>query len=330
MARYLKINWWNAYDLGDVIYQTGYKNIIYLDVEISKPEYNLIREVEQDGDANEKKVFEKWEKVYVLDIWGTEDLVDAFTYMQLHSNIEIILQSGKQINVKDMAVETAWEENGCLCKITCRFTEEYVISTNCDTNLDTSCLCESQSHFEDVISIGSAKFTDPTGNGVNVGDIYLVYSGILDGGLGYNAYVREYTALASDEDGWAYLAGEQDEDPETGTQVISCWIDDDTTEEWISYEAGIFRRFPGYIFELTNVGNTLTVKAYLPPYCYAKVLWSFPPGAYTEVGEYTRSELLAGVSFDVSAGAGLYYVKLNTLMHNECDYGDTEYESIVI
>ena len=153
MANYLCISWWNDYDLGDILYQDGYKNKIFLDVEVEKPEYNTVIESDLNGDSVEVTKFRKSEKVYKFEAWMQEDLVDAFALMQIHDNIEVTLQSGDVIQVQKhgLRAEPSWEEIGCLAKVTVTFTENYVIAGNCDENKDLGCLCASPGEFGTIL-----------------------------------------------------------------------------------------------------------------------------------------------------------------------------------
>ena len=120
MSRYLKIEWRNTTDLGDVYYISGLTGKMFLDVEVERPEYPVEIEADLNGDNQEIPKFRKWSKEYKFEVWGTEDLADAFTFMQIHDTINITLQTGQQISVDKMSVEIDWEEIGCLAKIIVR------------------------------------------------------------------------------------------------------------------------------------------------------------------------------------------------------------------
>ncbi len=74
MSAYLKIEYWNSVDYGYVLYQDGFKNRIYLDVELERPDYNVTIESDVNGDNQEIPKFRKWEKdglVWVPWVWVT-------------------------------------------------------------------------------------------------------------------------------------------------------------------------------------------------------------------------------------------------------------------
>jgi hypothetical protein len=199
MANYLCISWWNDHDLGDILYQDGFKNKIYLDVEVEKPEYNTTIESDLNGDSVEITKFRKWEKVYRFECWMQEDLVDAFTLMQIHDNIEVTLQSGDVIQVAKhgLRCEPTWEEIGCLAKCVVSFAENYTVAGNCDENKNMTCMCsEIEDDFLYIIAHGSM-------GGEPNNTIVLSYTVEDEHDKKYTASLHQFTYAAST---WVQLA----------------------------------------------------------------------------------------------------------------------------
>lgn len=107
---YVMLEWFNNCDLSDVIYQTinsnAYKNRMYIDGPISKPEYPFKEEGAEDGNLDFNVTFQKWEKKEILTIAKCPDfIVDSLTTMKLHDTIEVT----KPLRKKQLSVLSAYE-----------------------------------------------------------------------------------------------------------------------------------------------------------------------------------------------------------------------------
>lgn len=93
LEAYYILSWWNSCDLGQIIYDEttllcGFKNLIYLNAALFKPEYNTTTENLTNGENTLVPVFKKWQKYRTLDIVKTpEFLVDSLSGIFLHDNI---------------------------------------------------------------------------------------------------------------------------------------------------------------------------------------------------------------------------------------------------
>lgn len=309
MAILLKIEWWNDTDLGDVLYQDGYKNRIYLDVEVEKPEYNTVIESEMNGDNVEITKFRKWEKVYKFECWMQEDLLDAFSFMQIHDKIEVTLQSGDVIQVAKhgLRIEPSWEEVGCLAKVVVSFTENYVVAGNCDENKDLGCLCaDSGGDFKYIVEFGSL-IGEPDGT------VVLAWTVENLSGRQYTGKLYQFSYVAST---WVELP-----QPDQYT----CWenLDDGTT--WI-WDGQYWHLFPGYVSNMTNAGADLTLTAWILLGTFATLYMDINavpgPHPWTDMGDYTADELSAGLTFTIAPpNFASFYLDV---WNHSCDYGETE------
>lgn len=303
--RYLKITWRNSTDLGPVYYAGGFTNTLNLNVEVSKPEYQVDIEAEKDGENRDISTFKKWEKAFKFDLWATEDLVDAFTLMQMHDTITVTLQTGRQINVDKMTVGVEWPEPGCLAKLDVTFTEDYITGTNCDSNMEDGCFCEdSQGNFTAITeySLLAPAPDNTTVMGWTVENI---------AGKQYTAKIYKFSYAASN---WLEQVSSQ----------WDCWYNSKDSETWI-FDGQFWHLMPGYITELTD---DIKVTAYIPPGTFGNIYYSKDGGGSVLVGSYTASELAAGVTF-APVGAGTYAVWI-TVWNHSCAYLNTESESVVV
>ena len=314
----LKISWWNDYDLGDILYQDGFRNVIYLDVEVEKPEYNTTIESDLNGDNVEISKFRKWEKVYKFEFWGQEDLVDAFTLMQIHDNIEVTLQSGDVIQVlkNSLKAEPAWEQIGCLAKISVSFAEDYIVAGNCNENMNVECYCADPGEFDKLDDVAN-KSTWTFGHSVlwfDTEDIqYKKYTATLQT---FNTNAQWVDVIVNQYECYTNLG------------VSIGW---GTGTVWF-YDGQFWHLFPGYLISLawTGVGE-LTVTAYILPGTFGTVYLKTPADAPEGPGggiwdltgvDYTADELAAGVVLTGLLSQS-YDVRIDVWNHT-CGYGYTE------
>jgi hypothetical protein len=314
MANLLKIEWWNDHDLGNILYQDGFKNRIFLDVEVEKPEYNTVIESDLNGDAVEIAKFRKWEKVYKFECWMQEDLVDAFSLMQIHDNIEVTLQSGDVIQVArhGLRVEPSWEEIGCLAKCIVSFTENYIVAGNCDENMEAGCFCET--------SGGDFYGIEPIANMPAFQNQYkyLVYTVEDIADKKYTASIYEFSVS---HNAWVEIAN---------PAQYTCWqnIYPNPDQTWI-FDGQFWQLFPGYIIALTEPSGTeIKVEAWILPGTFGNIYYSKNGGGSVLVGAYTRDELDSGVTF-THTGAGTYDIWI-TVYNHSCAYLNTDFKEIII
>ena len=313
MNKFLKIEWWNDHDLGDVVYQSGFRNILYLDVQVDEPEYQTTIESDLNGDNQEITKFRKWEKVYHFKTWAQEDLVDAFTFMQIHDNIEITMQTGQLIEVEKhrLRAEVKWESIGCLAEVDVTFTEDYVVAGNCDENKSTDCICEVSGGNFAYIALPNMFPIEPDGT-------YALGYSVID-----IAGKKLTAALYVCNSGvWALAPV-----PEQYT----CWNNTDAGSEatWM-WDGQYWQLYPGYLISLVWTGaGELTITGYALPGTFVEVYYRTPAvvGVWSITGDaYSGDEFSSGI---VKTGlpSQSHDVKVNVKNHS-CDYGYTELMTI--
>ena len=119
---YLKIEWWDeenlVFDSGAIIYN-GYKNTLYLDTDIGKPEYKFEEEgKERDGYFFAEKQLS--EKVYKFIFLAPEFICDAFRFVRLSDNINIY-KNGVHYAVDSLLAEVNWQDQGDLADVSVEF-----------------------------------------------------------------------------------------------------------------------------------------------------------------------------------------------------------------
>ena len=140
MSDYILLEYSNSHDFGDIAYHNSFINRVYLDADVSKPEYELLEEGIEDADGEFDPTFQKWAKKYSIVFYAQEFLVDALTLMTLHDQVYITLQNGESSQVLDVDVSYKWDADiECWAEVTISFVTTYVIRKNCDEDFDYQC-----------------------------------------------------------------------------------------------------------------------------------------------------------------------------------------------
>lgn len=127
---YLKIVWWDNEDLffnaGSILYKSaGFKNILYLDTEIGRPDYKF----EEEGDERDGYFFPEKQiskKVYKFTAPIPEYLADAMRLIRLSDNITIE-KNGVIYNCDTFLMNVDWLEQGDLAGAEIEFTTDTVV-----------------------------------------------------------------------------------------------------------------------------------------------------------------------------------------------------------
>ncbi len=303
---YLKIEYWNSVDLGDVLFQTGWKGKIYLDVEVERPDYNTTIESDVNGENKEIPKFKKLEKVYKFECPMQEDLVDAFKFIQLCDNIEITLQTGETVVVDQLRAEHEWQEAGCLANVTVNFTEDYIIGGTCTENMNAGCIC-------DVIA-GSFAYIDVPGAYANPqGTIALLYTSAPIPGARYVAKLFEASATYT----WLELPSALPGD---------CYTNDDDSTQWY-YDATYWQLLPGFIISSSYAAPNQSFIGWAPEGLFV-TLWLDLGLGYVDYGDFASQDLETGITVNVGV-SGSHHAKLEVWNHS-CDLGFTEVYDFVI
>lgn len=271
---YIKLEWRNNCDMANILYQTGYTQWMYIDGEVTEPEYVYTIESFSNGEEEETRTFQKVEKTYKLKFIAPEFLCDALSLVPIHDLVWVTLKNGERGQAKDVAFETNWETD-CFANCTITFTVTYYIRANCCENEDLTCATDNAVTVKDIILDSSATYTAPTENGVQDGDKYLV---LEDGGSGEgwvatwsvstNAWVQTLPSIVYDSDSTIYYIYDGD--------------------YWLSCPA---------IVNLTDAASKITVQGRAFPASFV--------GIYIRGGIYTNYTLLTTIT-DGAFGADGY------------------------
>lgn len=130
----ISLAYWNECDLGNIIYQTGYKNLVYFQspkIDLSMPSYEITKDTEmRDG---ERLVYKTTMlKTHNLVFLAPEYMADAMSILDQHDNIWMQLSCCDYQQVQVGQIDIKIERfNSCFFKITLSFVIDPMIKGSC-------------------------------------------------------------------------------------------------------------------------------------------------------------------------------------------------------
>jgi hypothetical protein len=110
MNKYLKFEYWNTCDLGNIYYQGGQHFIFYLDADVGEPIHEEVEEGQENGDGDFIPTYRRQMKRYRIRTGLIPDyLIDAIQRMKLHDHIELTFKSGEVEQIYNVDCEVEWQ-----------------------------------------------------------------------------------------------------------------------------------------------------------------------------------------------------------------------------
>lgn len=117
---YLKITWWDnedfVMDAGTIVYtDPAFKNVLYLDSALAKPEYNF----EEEGETRDGYFFptkQISEKRYRFAFWASEYLLDVMRFIRMADYAEVEWH-GQKYSLDTFLITPEWEANGDVASV---------------------------------------------------------------------------------------------------------------------------------------------------------------------------------------------------------------------
>lgn len=139
MNKYLKIEYWNSCDLGNIYYQGGQHFWFFLDADVMEPFHEDIEDGQENGEGQFIATYRKQTKRYRIRTGLVSDyLIDAIQRMKLHDHVELTFKTGEIEQIYNIDVEVEWEFEKQLYQgiVTITFDiDESVLLTACCNNL---------------------------------------------------------------------------------------------------------------------------------------------------------------------------------------------------
>jgi len=126
---YLKLEWWDVEDFvmdaGTIVYRNpSFRNVVYLPVDIAKPEYQF----EEEGETRDGYFFSTKqisEKRYKFTFLAPEYLLDVLRFVRMSDFVQIT-KNGKLYKVDTFLFTPEWEGNGDVAKVDVQFDTDTV------------------------------------------------------------------------------------------------------------------------------------------------------------------------------------------------------------
>lgn len=117
---YLKITWWDlddfTMDAGTIVYKNpAFKNVLYLQADIAKPEYPF----EEEGETRDGYFFptkQISEKRYRFNFLASEYLLDVMRFIRMADFAEIEYH-GQRYSLDTFLITPEWEDNGDIATV---------------------------------------------------------------------------------------------------------------------------------------------------------------------------------------------------------------------
>jgi len=137
MNKYLKFEYWNTCDLGNIYYQGGQHFWFYLDGDVLEPFHEETEDGQENGDGTFIPTYRKGVKRYRIRTSLVPDyLIDAMQRMKLHDNIELTFKTGEIEQIYNVEIEAEWVFEKYLWQaivtLTFDMDEKVVVSGCCD------------------------------------------------------------------------------------------------------------------------------------------------------------------------------------------------------
>lgn len=139
MNKFLKFEYWDDCDIGNLYYQGGQHFWFYLDADVGETFYEEVEKGEENENGDFIPTYRRQIKKYTIRTGLLpEFFIDALYRMKLHEYIYLTWKTGEVERIYNVTVEHEWqfdEKYYALCTIKFDMNEVVVLS-GCCTNLE--------------------------------------------------------------------------------------------------------------------------------------------------------------------------------------------------
>ena len=109
----------------NIYWKEGFYAECYINSVIEKPDYPILEERREDGEGDQHRVFQRWDKRHTIRFFGIESMADAMSMLPLMEEVEV-----NGTRVFDVEVDITWdEERECLAEIVITFSHRKALIT---------------------------------------------------------------------------------------------------------------------------------------------------------------------------------------------------------
>lgn len=198
LPKYTKIEWWNNCDIGNLLYQTGYHNILYLESGLERSEPQIIEEGSEDGKKDFVPTFIKYIDNIRFTDFVPEYIITALLPVGMHRNV--VITTAKNLytgSAKNFRCTHEWQ-NSQFGIIECKFQQETTfLRANCCTNNEITDYykCSTVLHPLSLVAPGGATqdTVESTGYTGDAPASYLISCSAINGGTPFESAYSNVT-----------------------------------------------------------------------------------------------------------------------------------------
>ena len=303
MLDFVIFDYRNKYDMGGILYQTGYRQYFFVDTELSTPAYEIEEDGEQDGDNNFLPTFRKTQKIYNLKFAANAHILDAMYMMQMHvsqfGEVYVQIKNEERAKVLTMAVDETYPQSAELSVVTMRIAVDYKLMDS-SNKYTVDCLTSIRDDIAGIKTTIASIFNPPLKGIINE----VPY--IFDNVTGYVNDVYIYRFAGQWEAQGLNVAG----------NVVTT-TDGDT----YYFDGARFKKYP-IINSYAESSGTYIIKGFIPFGTFVKLQYK-TTGSYSTWSTILTASQFKNVGFQFIKTPPLdqwYTLRVYCYDHN-CSYG---------
>lgn len=137
LRKYVKLTWFHSCDIGNILYQSGYVNMLYIDADMIFEEPEIIEEGKEDGNKEFVPNFVKLIDQVSLHDYMPEHVVNALTGVAIHLYAYVTAKDTGYITRAKKFQCTFEYESMCHAKVDLKYQQETILTRSqcCGDNL---------------------------------------------------------------------------------------------------------------------------------------------------------------------------------------------------
>lgn len=109
-TKYLTINFFNSCDLGDIVYEDSFKQVLYLETEAMEPIFPYTEKGQENGDGEFVPTWQRQDKIYnIRTLLIPQYIVDILHRLKLHDTITLTDLVGDSWTIEQIDIEHEWQ-----------------------------------------------------------------------------------------------------------------------------------------------------------------------------------------------------------------------------
>lgn len=134
LPKYNKLQWWHSCDIGNMIYQTGFENVLYFETDTEPDDPIITQEGQNDGIGDFVTSFIKYVEVLKLSEYVPHYVLNALMALPVHSNVLLTARDSLYVTNINRSTVTFKYEDACFATVELKLQQKtkYYTSQCCD------------------------------------------------------------------------------------------------------------------------------------------------------------------------------------------------------